>query len=78
MNILELFTMVISVTAPNELGVENPVTPLPAPEIIWVSDRENKQQNELSILPVDKKKKTPIKIFNKNKINFDIKPISKT
>ncbi|NQZ23908.1 MAG: hypothetical protein HRT53_17885 [Colwellia sp.] len=78
MNILELFTMVISATTPNELAVENTVTPLAAPELIWVSERENKQKNELSITLVDKKKNTGIRILNKNKMNFDIKPISKT
>jgi len=72
MNILELFTMVISVTTPNEQAVENAAIAVTAPEVIWAAETKNKKHNDLSILQVDKRKNKGIRIKNESKINSDI------
>ena len=71
MNTLELFTMVISATTPNEIAVEKPVFSLSQPSVIWSSHREKKQLNEFSILVIDKKKNKGVRIRNNNKINLE-------
>jgi len=72
MNILEIFTIVASITTPNEQAVANSAIAVTAPERIWTADTKKKKYNDLSILKVDKRKNKGIRIKNKSKINSDI------